>query len=316
MPPKLTARASRGGTDAGGVIVAGRRVDRTGAECAMNHRTVFFVSDQTGITAETLGHSLMTQFDGLKFRSVTVPFIDTVDKATEIVRRINLTAEVEGSRPIVFATFVKEELRMIVQGSRCLCLDFFDAFIGPLERELDASSTHTMGKAHGVPNTHMYDRRIDAMNFALENDDGSSMRNYENADVILMGVSRSGKTPTCLYMALHYGIFTANYPLTDEVFETGVLPPAIEAQRSKLYGLTISPDRLRQVRSERRPDSTYSSSRQVGFELRTAEGIFKKRGIPYLDTTECSIEEIASTILDNKGLLNRDGQVVRRGKLA
>ena len=282
----------------------------------MNNRTVFFVSDQTGITAETLGHSLMTQFDGLKFRSVTVPFIDTEDKATEIVRRINLTAEVEGTRPIVFATFVKEELRLMIQNSRCLCLDFFDAFIGPLERELEARSTHTMGKAHGIPNTHMYDRRIDAMNYALENDDGATMRNYENADVILIGVSRSGKTPTCLYMALHYGIFSANYPLTDEVFETGVLPPSIESQRDKLYGLTISADRLRQVRNERRPDSTYASPKQVGFELRTAEAIFSKRGIPYLDTSECSIEEIASTILHNKGLLNRNGEVVRRGKSA
>jgi regulator of PEP synthase PpsR (kinase-PPPase family) len=298
------------------MVNVGGRDHRTGAECAMNNRTVFFVSDQTGITAETLGHSLMTQFDGLKFRSVTVPFIDTEDKATEIVRRINLTAEVEGTRPIVFATFVKEELRLMIQNSRCLCLDFFDAFIGPLERELEARSTHTMGKAHGMPNTHMYDRRIDAMNYALENDDGATMRNYENADVILIGVSRSGKTPTCLYMALHYGIFSANYPLTDEVFETGVLPPSIESQRDKLYGLTISADRLRQVRNERRPDSTYASPKQVGFELRTAEAIFSKRGIPYLDTSECSIEEIASTILHNKGLLNRNGEVVRRGKSA
>jgi len=282
----------------------------------MNNRTVFFVSDQTGITAETLGHSLMTQFDGLKFRSVTVPFIDTEDKATEIVRRINLTAEVEGTRPIVFATFVTEELRIMIQNSRCLCLDFFDAFIGPLERELEVRSTHTMGKAHGMPNTHYYDRRIDAMNYALENDDGATMRNYENADVILVGVSRSGKTPTCLYMALHYGIFSANYPLTDEVFETGMLPPSIEAQREKLYGLTISANRLRQVRNERRPDSTYASPKQVGFELRSAEAIFTKRGIPYLDTSECSIEEIASTILHNKGLLNRNGEVVRRDESA
>jgi regulator of PEP synthase PpsR (kinase-PPPase family) len=282
----------------------------------MNHRTVFFVSDQTGITAETLGHSLITQFDGLKFRSVTVPFIDTVDKATEMVRRINLTGEVEGARPIVFATFVSEDLRAIVQGARCLCLDFFDAFIDPLERELNVRSTHTMGKAHGRPNTHLYDRRIAAMNFALENDDGSSMRNYEMADVILIGVSRSGKTPTCLYMALHYGIFPANYPLTDEVFETGRLPPAVERQRDKLYGLTISADRLAQVRGERRPDSTYASPAQVSFELRSAEALFRKRGIPYLDTTECSIEEIASTILHAKGLLDRDGEVKRPDKSA
>ncbi|MGD8964280.1 MAG: kinase/pyrophosphorylase, partial [Gammaproteobacteria bacterium] len=172
----------------------------------MSHRTIFFVSDQTGITAETLGHSLMTQFDGLRFRSVTVPFIDSIDKARATVNRINLTAEVEGSRPIVFATLVEDDLRAVLSESRGLLLDFFDAFIGPLEKELELRSTHTVGKAHGMPNSSAYTRRIDAMNFALENDDGANTRNYHRADVILTGVSRSGKTPTCLYLALHYGV--------------------------------------------------------------------------------------------------------------
>lgn len=274
----------------------------------MNHRTIFFVSDQTGITAETLGHSLMTQFDGLKFRSVTVPFIDNVDKAKETVGRINLTGEVEGAKPIVFATLVKDDIREVLRESNGLFLDFFDAFIGPLERELEARSTHTVGKAHGVSNTTAYARRIDAMNFALDNDDGATTRDYGRADVILIGVSRSGKTPTCLYMALHYGIFPANYPLADEEFETGRLPAALEQYKDKLYGLTISPGRLQQIRTERRPNSRYASPQQVSFELRSAEGLFRKYGIPYLDTSECSIEEIASTVLHNKNLLDRDGE--------
>ncbi|KPK61197.1 MAG: transcriptional regulator [Gammaproteobacteria bacterium SG8_31] len=273
----------------------------------MNHRTIFFVSDQTGITAETLGHSLMTQFDGLKFRSVTVPFIDSLDKARETVNRINLTAEVEGARPIVFATLIEDDVRAILSESKGLFLDFFDAFIGPLERELEVRSTHTVGKAHGVANTTAYARRIDAMNFALENDDGANTRNYNRADVILTGVSRSGKTPTCLYLALHYGIFPANYPLAEEEFETGKLPETLEKFRDKLYGLTISSDRLQQVRGERRPGSRYASAQQVNFELRSAEALFRKNGIPYLDTTECSIEEIASTILHRRGLLDRNG---------
>lgn len=273
----------------------------------MSHRTIFFVSDQTGITAETLGHSLMTQFDGLRFRSVTVPFIDSIDKARATVNRINLTAEVEGTRPIVFATLVEDDLRAVLSESRGLFLDFFDAFIGPLEKELELRSTHTVGKAHGMSNSSAYTRRIDAMNFALENDDGANTRNYNRADVILTGVSRSGKTPTCLYLALHYGVFPANYPLADEEFETGRLPEKLQEFRDKVYGLTISSDRLQQVRGERRPGSRYASAQQVNFELRSAEALFRKNGIPYLDTTECSIEEIASTILHNKGLLERNG---------
>jgi regulator of PEP synthase PpsR (kinase-PPPase family) len=271
----------------------------------MNHRTVFFVSDQTGITAETLGHSLMTQFDGLKIRSVTVPFIDSVDKAKEVVNRINLTAEVEGVRPIVFATFVEEALSRVLATSAGLFLDFFDAFIGPLERELEVRSSHTVGRAHGVSNVYAYERRIDAMNFALENDDGATVRNYDAAELILVGVSRSGKTPTCLYMALHYGIFPANYPLAEEDFERRQLPPALQQYRSKLYGLTISPQRLQQVRSERRPNSRYASARQVNYEIRSAEGLMKKHGIPFINITECSIEEIASTIVHGLGLRDR-----------
>jgi hypothetical protein len=267
---------------------------------------VFFVSDQTGITAETLGHSLMTQFDGLKFRTVTVPFIDTADKAKDTVNRINLIAEVEGVRPIVFATFVQDELREILIGSRGLFLDFFDAFLAPLERELDVRSSHTVGRAHGVSNRNAYARRIDAMNFALENDDGASVRDYDKADLILVGVSRSGKTPTCLYMALHYGVFSANYPLADEEFESGQLPRVLRDFRDKIYGLTIAPERLQQVRNERRPDSRYASRQQVSYELRSAEQLMKTSGIPFLNTTECSIEEIASTIIHEKGLRHRD----------
>lgn len=271
----------------------------------MKHRTVFFVSDQTGVTAETLGHSLLTQFDGLKFRGVTVPFINTPDKARECVRRINLTAEVEGSTPMVFSTMVQDDLREIIEQSQGLVLDFFGAFIGPMERELQLLSSHATGKAHGVSDLRTYTRRIDAMNFALEHDDGSTTRDYGKADLVLVGVSRSGKTPTCLYMALRYGVFAANYPLTEEEFEKGKLPGPLERHRERLFGLTIAPQRLQQIRQERRPQSSYASARQVSFELRSAEALFSKYGIGFIDTSECSVEEIASTVLDRTGLLNR-----------
>jgi [pyruvate, water dikinase]-phosphate phosphotransferase / [pyruvate, water dikinase] kinase len=271
----------------------------------MSHRTVFFVSDQTGVTAETMGHSLLTQFGGLAFRQVTLPFVSTIDKAEEAVRRIDATGVAEGVRPVVFSTLVQEPLREVLKRSNALFLDFFDAFLAPLEAELKVSSSRTEGRAHGMADLGAYTLRINATNFALANDDGSMHQDYDHADVILIGVSRSGKTPTCLYMALQYGIFAANYPLADEEFENQKLPAKLRQYQHKLYGLTIAPDRLQQIRHERRPDSRYASRAQVEFELRSAEALFVQYGIPFIDTTECSIEEIASRIIERAQLERR-----------
>ena len=271
----------------------------------MIKRTVFFVSDQTGITAETMGHSLMTQFDGIDFRQLTVPFISTVDKAIEAVRKIDLVAKQEGIRPIVFSTLVQEDVRNVVRGSSGFFLDFFDPFLSPLENELKTESSHFTSRSHRMADTHAYAMRIDATNFALANDDGSVVRDYERADIILIGVSRSGKTPTCLYLAMQYGIFAANYPLTEEDLESRRLPAALDHYARKLFGLTIKPDRLQQIRNERRPDSRYSSTQQVAFEVRAAESLFDRNGIPVIDATECSIEEISSRILDRTGIERR-----------
>jgi len=271
----------------------------------VNKRTVFFVSDQTGVTAETMGHSLMTQFEGIDFRQVTVPFISTVDKAIEAVRKIDLVTEQEGVRPIVFSTLVQENVRNVVRASKGFFLDFFDPFLVPLETELQIQSHPTAGRAHRMSDMNAYAIRIDATNFALANDDGAIVRDYDRADVILVGVSRSGKTPTCLYLAMQYGIFAANYPLTDEDLESRKLPRALDAYPRKLFGLTIKPDRLQQIRNERRPDSRYASAQQVAFEVRAAESLFERHGIPMLDATECSIEEMSSRILDRTGVERR-----------
>lgn len=277
---------------------ASERLDR------VSRRTVFFVSDQTGVTAETMGHSLLTQFEGLEFRPVTLPFVSGIDKAAEAVRKINLAHEETGVRPIVFSTLVQDEVRSVVKSSSALFLDFFDAFVGPLEQELATRSTHRTGRAHGIADLNAYTTRINATNFALANDDGGG-RDYDGADVVLVGVSRVGKTPTCLYMALQYGIFAANYPLTEDDLEKGGLPRSLDRHRRKLYGLTIRPERLQQIRNERRPDSRYASQQQVQYELRTAEALFERFGIPCLDTTETSIEEIASRVLDSSGIERR-----------
>lgn len=271
----------------------------------MGRRTVFFVSDQTGVTAETMGHSLLTQFDGLEFRQVTLPFISTVDKAEEAVRKINSTAAEDGLRPVVFSTLVREDLRGVLRQSNGLLLDFFDAFLGPLETELDVKSSKREGRAHGIADLEAYTTRIDATNYALAADDGAVTADFGRADVILIGVSRSGKTPTCVYMAMHYGIFAANYPLTEDDFESKHLPSPLRPHADKLFGLTISPNRLHQIRSGRRPGSRYASLGQCEFEVRSAEGLFQRYGVPLLNTTECSIEEIASRIIDRKGIERR-----------
>ncbi len=265
---------------------------------------VFFVSDQTGVTAETMGHSLLTQFDGLEFRPITLPFISDVAKAHEAVQKINRAADESGVKPVIFATLVQDEVREVVKQSRALFLDFFEAFLGPMEQELASRSTHRAGRAHGIADQQVYEARINATNFALANDDGSG-RDYAHSDVVLLGVSRSGKTPTCLYLALQYGVCAANYPLTEDDLESGRLPAALAPYRSKLYGLTIVPERLQQIRNERRPGSKYASAQQVQYELRAAEALFQRNSIAYLNTTECSIEEIASRILDSTGIERR-----------
>jgi len=269
----------------------------------MAMRTVCFVSDRTGVTAETMGNSLLTQFDGLLFRTITMPFVGNTEQARGVVGRINAIAQEERARPIIFCTLVDDEVRSIVKQANGLFLDFFAAFLGPLEIELNMGSAHASGRAaHGVSDDPAYAARIEAVNYTLSNDDGAGARDYRSAEAILIGVSRTGKTPTSLYMAMQYGIFTANYPLAEEELESDALPVPLLSYRSKLYGLTISPDRLQQIRNERRPGSHYASAQQAQYEARTSRNLFERLGIPYIDVTDCSIEEIASRIIDNMGL--------------
>jgi [pyruvate, water dikinase]-phosphate phosphotransferase / [pyruvate, water dikinase] kinase len=242
---------------------------------------------------------------GLEFRQVTLPFIATPDKAEEAVRKINATGAADGLRPIVFSTLVSDQLRSVVKRSNGLFLDFFDAFMGPLEGELEVKSSERAGRAHGIADQLVYSTRIEATNFALAADDGALTADYERADVILIGVSRSGKTPTCIYMAMQYGVFAANYPFTEDDFESKQLPSVVRAHTAKLFGLTIAPTRLQQIRNERRPGSRYAAISQCEFEVRSAENLFHRHGIPSLDTTECSIEEIASRIIERKGIERR-----------
>ena len=263
----------------------------------MPQRTVFFVSDGTGITAETFGNAILAQFD-FQPRHVRLPFIDTPDKAHQAVRQINHTCEVEGRKPIVFTTLVDREVMGIVrEGCKGMLLDMFGTFVAPIEQELGITSHHRVGRFSDISKNQAYQDRIEAINYSLAHDDGQSNRDLETADVILIGVSRSGKTPTSLYLAMQHGIKAANYPLIPEDFERGRLPTALATYKRKCFGLTIDPDRLSQIRNERRPGSKYAALTNCRYEVAEAESMMRREGISWLSSTHKSIEEIATTIL-------------------
>jgi regulator of PEP synthase PpsR (kinase-PPPase family) len=259
-------------------------------------RTVFFVSDGTGITAETFGHAVLSQFE-MRFRQIRIPFIDTLDKARDAARRINEVYAADNQRPIVFSTLVKHDLSGVIRASNGMHMDLFQTFVAPLEMELGVKSTHTIGRIHNVVDSEEYKNRIEAINFSLAHDDGQSHKNLAEADVILVGVSRSGKTPTSLYLAMQYGIKAANYPLIPDDFERGKLPSSLPPFKQKLFGLTITPERLTEIRNERRAGSKYASIENCRYEVNEAEMMMKREGIRWLSSTTKSIEEIATTIL-------------------
>lgn len=263
-------------------------------------RTAFFISDRTGITAESLGHSLLSQFDGISFKRVRLPFLDTVEKARDALAQINETALSDGQRPLIFSTLILPAVRNIIEQSDALFLDLFEMFIVPLEAELAVSSSHAVGRSHAADT--QYNSRMDAVNYALNHDDGGITRDLNLADIILIGVSRCGKTPTSLYLAMQYGISAANYPLVPEDFTSEALPQVLKPLRSKLHGLTIRPERLQQIRNERSPHSRYASLENCQLEVKQAESLMQLADIPYLDVTTMSVEEIATTILYQTGL--------------
>jgi len=262
-----------------------------------NRRPVFFISDRTGITAEVLGNSLLSQFEGIEFQRLTIPFVDSVEKIDGVIQQMNDTAEREGRRPIVFSSIVDEAMsERLRRNSNALTLDLFQVFISPLETELEAKSSHAAGRSHGIANSHEYFARMDAINFSQAHDDGAATRDLDRAQVILVGVSRCGKTPTSLYLALQFGIRAANYPFTPDDFAERALPASVLPHKDRLFGLTINPDRLHMIREERRPRSKYAALENCRYEVRECEQLFEREGIPMLDTTAKSIEEIATTI--------------------
>lgn len=271
----------------------------------MKARTVFFISDRTGITAETLGLSLISQFEGVPFIHVTLPFVDSAEKANQTSQRINQAYQEDGERPLIFATIVDKEIRTLLEKSSGYYVDFFKTFIPGLENELNTESANVMGRIHGVGDSNVYNTRIEAVNYALNYDDGARTNGYDTADVILVGVSRCGKTPTSLYLAMQFGIRAANYPITEEDLHSTSLPKALRPYHNKLFGLTIDPKRLQAIRSERRPNSQYANLAQCENEVRTVEAMFHQENIPYLSSTNLSIEELATKLIFISGIERR-----------
>ena len=268
-------------------------------------KRVIFVSDRTGITEEGLGSSLLSQFAEVDFVRVTMPFIDTIDKARESVAQVNEAHRESGERPLVFSSIVDDAVRAEINRADGLVLDVFERFIVPLEAELGVKSMHAVGRTHSVGNAKDYNHRIEAINYTLSHDDGVTHRGLEEADIVLVGVSRSGKTPTCLYMAMQFGIKAANYPLIPEDLEANRLPPSLTPLKQKVWGLSITPERLHQIRSERRPDSRYAALDNCRYEVAAAEKLMRQAQIPFLDSTTKSIEEIATHMLHEAHLVRR-----------
>jgi regulator of PEP synthase PpsR (kinase-PPPase family) len=266
-------------------------------------RDVFFVSDRTGITAETLGLSLLAQFNGIGFKKHTHRFVDSMEKARAVAEDIRRAAHESNARPIVFSTLIDEEMRRAVEAAtEAVFFDLVDTFISPLEVALAQKSSHTIGRPRGGVDQSKYGVRMDAVNYALTTDDGLHTRDYGRADVIVLGVSRCGKTPTCLYLALTFGVYAANFPLTEEDLDSPRLPSTLGPYHSRLFGLTINAHRLQQIRRERMAGGTYASLKRCQQETAQAEALFRAASVPYTEVTTISVEEIATTILHHMGL--------------
>ncbi|WP_419418658.1 pyruvate, water dikinase regulatory protein [Legionella sp. D16C41] len=258
-------------------------------------RHAFIISDGTGITAENLGHSLLTQFSNIEFTKHTIPYIDTLVKAQITVEQINNIYNKTGVKPLVFMTLINSEIANTIKQANACVFDLFNTFLEPLEKELGEKSSYTVGQAHGF--SQAYSHRIIAVDYTLAHDDGVKIKGYEQADIVLIGVSRCGKTPSCLYMALHFGILAANYPFTDDELSASRLPECLKPYKHKLFGLTIDPERLQHIRQERRPNSRYASIEQCRIEVSEVEAMYRRENIPFLNSTRFSVEEIATKVI-------------------
>jgi len=272
---------------------------------AKDKRTAFFISDGTGLTVEAIGHSLLAQFQDQQVEQVTLPYIDSTEKVQQALQRIEKVAKESGLQPIIITSIVSDQIRDQLHQSPALMLDVFENYLTPLANLFGRDPAQTVNVSHGIADNRRYSERIDAVHFAIDNDDGRRISEFEQADVILLGVSRSGKTPTCLYLALQFGLRAANYPITEEDMDSTTLPKILRPYRRKLFGLTIDPKRLMQIRQERRANSRYASKEQCEFEVRQVEQMLRRAQVPFLNATQLSVEELATRLMSQAGIERR-----------
>lgn len=265
-------------------------------------RIVYYVSDGTGLTAESLGHSLLAQFGDLEFEQHTLAYVKEDVDIEMAIAIINKAASKSDFEPIVMLTMVELKHRQRMLEANAQVFDIFSMFLIPLAKSFATEPTRSPGRNRAITSKKEYTQRIDAVHYALDNDDGARTRHYDRSDVIITGVSRVGKTPTCLYSALQYGLFAANYPLTEDDLDDLKLPMPLREHKKKLFGLLINPERLSAIREERKPGSKYATLRQCEAEVRGAQALFQRFGIPWVDTTEKSIEEISAKMLAMTGI--------------
>jgi regulator of PEP synthase PpsR (kinase-PPPase family) len=264
---------------------------------------VFFLAGGTGISAETLGNMMLQQFPSLSFSRHKIPFITSVARAREVVQELD-AAMTDSVTPLVFSTVADEDIRSELMKTECAFIDLFGSHLDTVERVLHVNAAHDVGALHGVGDLRRYEARMKAIDFAMEHDDGQSLRNLEQADLILIAPSRCGKTPTSMYLALQHGIKVANYPIVEEDFGSSELPRPVRPYAEKCFGLLSTPARLSQVRSERRPGSTYATLSQCSYELRRAESLYRAHRIPSINSSTMSVEEMAAVIMQARRLNN------------
>lgn len=268
-------------------------------------RPVLIVSDHTGLTAENIARALLTHFPNQTFRYMRRPFTSDLEAARSVVSEVEQLVAA-GERPIIFTTLTKQDVLEVLKSAPVRVLDLLTDNLNLLADEFEQAPQLQAGGHHDMQDSESYLSRMEALDFALATDDGVGDKQYGLSDVILVGVSRAGKTPTSLFLALQHGIRASNYPLAEDDFESDSLPKPLEKHRDKLFGLTIDPKRLHAIRTQRKPNSKYASLEQCEYEVRRAEQLFARMGIPLKETTSSSVEEIAAGVL---GMLRKAGKV-------
>jgi regulator of PEP synthase PpsR (kinase-PPPase family) len=272
-----------------------------------SRRRIYYVSDRTARTAELNGESLLSQFPHFEYQTHRFAFIDNEAKVNKLVFTIKQHINEGEEPPVIFSTLVEPRLRELLSTSGAAIIDLYDTFLSPLKKILHSSVSTRVGASHEgfeLREASDYQRRSKALDFTLAHDDGLRPHHYDEADVIIVGVSRSAKTPICLYLAMHFFVRAANFPLTGEDLAGEQLPPFLRDKKNKIIGLHINPERLHAIRQKRRPDSPYAALQNCRQEVRRADEMFKISGVPIYDISTTSVEEIAVQILKKMDLLH------------